>query len=80
MDYANGFVGSMLNDMVMGEGIPVNGEGTAEGNGYASDFWKLLDKGQLPLFPGCTKHTLLSFILRMFNIKCMGNWSNKSFT
>lgn len=45
----------------------------------AKRFYKLIEDVEQPLYPGCEKHTKLSFIVRMFNIKCMGGWSNMSF-
>ena len=31
-------------------------------------------------YPWCKKFTKLSFIIRLFHIKCLNGWSNKSFT
>ncbi|CAH9081963.1 unnamed protein product, partial [Cuscuta epithymum] len=33
-----------------------------------------------PLYPGCTKYTRLSSVLRLFNLKAKNGWSDKSFT
>ena len=31
------------------------------------------------LYPGCKKFTKLSFIIKLFHMKCLNEWSNKSF-
>jgi len=33
-----------------------------------------------PLYPGCTKFTRLSVVLKLFNLKAKNGWSDKSFT
>ncbi|KAH7835951.1 hypothetical protein Vadar_031397 [Vaccinium darrowii] len=43
-------------------------------------FFKLLKEAEQELYPGCQKFSLLSFIVRLMHIKCLGGWSNKSFT
>ena len=32
------------------------------------------------LFPGCTKFTKLTFVIRLIHMKCLNGWSNKLFT
>ena len=44
------------------------------------EFRKLLKETDQELFCGCKKHSALSFILEIFQKKCMNGWSNKSFT
>ncbi len=33
-----------------------------------------------PLYEGCTEYTKFSAIVDLYNLKCMGGWSNNSFT
>ncbi|XP_077237162.1 uncharacterized protein LOC143878814 [Tasmannia lanceolata] len=42
-------------------------------------FFKLLEDAEQKLYPG-SKFTKLSFLVRLFHIKCLNGWSNKSFT
>ncbi|XP_058755972.1 uncharacterized protein LOC131629194 [Vicia villosa] len=35
---------------------------------------------EIPLYPGCKNFTRLSAILRLFNLKAINNWTDKSFT
>ncbi|XP_012849503.1 PREDICTED: uncharacterized protein LOC105969303 [Erythranthe guttata] len=51
-----------------------------EPNEQAKTFYKLLGDAQQELYPGCKKFSKLAFILRLFHLKCMGKWSNKTFT
>ncbi|XP_073153787.1 uncharacterized protein [Henckelia pumila] len=45
-----------------------------------NQFTKLLEDAEKPLYPGCTKFTKLSAIVKLFNLKAKYNWSDKSFT
>ncbi|XP_077224998.1 uncharacterized protein LOC143858225 [Tasmannia lanceolata] len=47
--------------------------------GDAEKFYKLLQDAEHELYPG-SKFTKLSFVVRLFHIKCLNGWSNKSFT
>ncbi|XP_010275092.1 PREDICTED: uncharacterized protein LOC104610255 [Nelumbo nucifera] len=52
---------------------------------YSNDFeggkfLKLLEDADKELYPGCKKFTKLSFIVGLYHIKCISNWSNQSFT
>ncbi|GLT65095.1 hypothetical protein SLA2020_375470 [Shorea laevis] len=46
----------------------------------ACNFYKLVEDASTELYPGCKNFSKLSFILRLFHLKCLGRWSNKSFT
>lgn len=46
----------------------------------AEIFYKFVDDANKELYPGCKNFTKLSFIVRLFHIKCLGGWSNNSFT
>ncbi|XP_073131437.1 uncharacterized protein [Henckelia pumila] len=45
-----------------------------------NQFTKLLEDAEKPLYPGCTKFTKLSAIVKLFNLKAKYSWSDKSFT
>ncbi|XP_021747785.1 uncharacterized protein LOC110713633 isoform X6 [Chenopodium quinoa] len=40
----------------------------------------ITNDAKTPLYPGCTKHTRLSTILKLYNMKAGNGWSDKSFT
>ena len=50
-------------------------KGTKEDN----MFEKLMKDAQQPLYPGCTEYSKLSFILELFQTKCMDGITNKAF-
>ncbi|XP_031102022.1 uncharacterized protein LOC116005929 [Ipomoea triloba] len=41
---------------------------------------ELLSDSKQPLWPGCSKYTRLSAVLKLFNLKAGNGWSDKSFT
>jgi hypothetical protein len=43
-------------------------------------FYDLLKDANKPLYEGCMKHSRFSAIVGLYNLKCMGGWSNSSFT
>ncbi|XP_073152786.1 uncharacterized protein [Henckelia pumila] len=45
-----------------------------------NQFNKLLEDVEKPLYPGCTKFTKLSAVVKLFNLKAKYSWSDKSFT
>ena len=49
-------------------------------NENANKFYNLLREAEHELYLGCKKFTKLSFIIRLFHMKCLNGWSNKSFT
>ena len=49
-------------------------------NKDANKFYNLLRDAKHELYSGCKKFTKLSFIIRLFHMKCLNGWSNKSFT
>ncbi|XP_058106342.1 uncharacterized protein LOC131249554 [Magnolia sinica] len=51
-----------------------------EPNLEAERFFRLLQDAEQALYPGCKKFTKLSFVVRMYQLKCLNGWSNKSFT
>ncbi|XP_020091175.1 uncharacterized protein LOC109712162 [Ananas comosus] len=51
-----------------------------EPNEEAKKFYKLVDDLEQELYPGCKKFSKLSFIVRLFHLKCLNGWTNSSFT
>ncbi|KAL6584869.1 hypothetical protein OROMI_004158 [Orobanche minor] len=49
-------------------------------NPEAEKFYRLLKDAEQELYPGCKNFTKLSFLVRMLQIKALGNWSDKSFS
>ena len=43
-------------------------------------FQDLFDDSEKPLYDGCKKYTKLSAVLKLFNLKANGHWSDTSFT
>ncbi|CAN4101380.1 unnamed protein product [Withania somnifera] len=52
--------------------------GNEEPNVHATKFYKLLEDAQKELYPGCTKVSKLSFIVKLLHLKCLNNWRNKT--
>ncbi|KAK8578619.1 hypothetical protein V6N13_100447 [Hibiscus sabdariffa] len=50
-----------------------------EPNGEAAKFYKLLNEMNEQLYEG-SKHSKLSFCIRLFHLKCLGGWTGNSFT
>lgn len=56
-------------------------EGVNEGpNEGARKFYNVVNEAKQELYPGCKKFSTLSFIIRMYLLKCLHGWSNTSFT
>lgn len=49
-------------------------------NAEAEKFFKLIKDAEQELYPDCKKFTKLSFVVKLFHLKCLGGWSNKTFT
>jgi len=47
---------------------------------HAHVYENLCNDAKTPLYPGCTKFTRLSTILKLFNVKAKNGWTYKSFT
>jgi len=54
----------------------LTGSGDEEPNESAKQFFKLLTEAQKELYPGCKEATKVSFIVRIFQMKCMHGFSN----
>ena len=55
----------------------------AEGEGLgldeeAENFYRLLEKANQELYPGCKNFNKLSFIIRLYHTKCLNRWIDKS--
>jgi hypothetical protein len=55
-----------------------SGNTDEEPNESAKKFFELLKEAQQELYPGCSNLTKVSFMVRLFELKCMGGWSNKN--
>ncbi|XP_058746397.1 uncharacterized protein LOC131619303 [Vicia villosa] len=59
----------------------VEEEESSEGpNEDARKFYKLINEAKQELYPGCETFSTLSFIIRLYLLKCLHGWSNASFT
>nr|XP_009763601.1 PREDICTED: uncharacterized protein LOC104215487 isoform X1 [Nicotiana sylvestris] len=75
----------MLHDMY--RGVPSNNhefDETIESryeepNTEAKTFYRLLKDAEQKLYPDCEKFSKLSFVMRLFQMKCLHSWSNTSF-
>ncbi|XP_019267397.1 PREDICTED: uncharacterized protein LOC109244716 [Nicotiana attenuata] len=75
----------MLHDLY--RGIPTdshefdeNNESSCEDpNAEAKIFYRLLKDAEQKLYPDCEKFSKLSFVMRLFQMKCLHGWSNTSF-
>ncbi|XP_019257788.1 PREDICTED: uncharacterized protein LOC109236007 [Nicotiana attenuata] len=53
-------------------------EDNEEPNIHATKFYKLLEDAQIELYPGCSKVSKLSFVVKLLHLKCLNQWSIKS--
>ena len=49
-------------------------------NDGAQKFYKMIDDVDKPLYVGCTKFSIFSTIVVLFQLKTLCGWTNKSFT
>ena len=49
-------------------------------NDGAQKFYKMIDDVDKPLYAGCTKFSIFSTIVVLFQLKTLCGWMNKSFT
>ncbi|XP_042515263.1 uncharacterized protein LOC122089606 [Macadamia integrifolia] len=54
------------------------GDGTKGASIEADKFERLIEDSKKELYPGCMKFTRLSFILRLYHIKCLCNMTDKA--
>ncbi|KAK2417280.1 hypothetical protein QL285_039602 [Trifolium repens] len=48
--------------------------------GEAKEFYELTREGEQPLYEGCKKYSRLSFLVKLYHIKCLCGLSDKSMT
>jgi hypothetical protein len=68
-------VSSLIRGAIHGEITYANNE---QSNEHAKAFFKLLKDAEKELYPGCKEATKISFIVRLFQIKCMFGLSNSA--
>ncbi|XP_020271010.1 uncharacterized protein LOC109846198 [Asparagus officinalis] len=73
-DDDNAVMLDMLNDV---QGA-ISMETDDENDIYVNKYDYLFNEAQRELYPGCTKFSALSFIIKLMQIKIDGRWSNKS--
>lgn len=54
--------------------------GLKQYTGDPKEFEKLLNDAEKPLYEGCSKYTKLSMVVKLYNLKAKGGWSDKSFS
>ena len=76
----------MLEDIIRGDTMDIDhGERSYDHvtdtnvQGEVDKFDKLLGEAQRELYPGCSKFSTLSFIVKLLHLKVYNHWSNKSF-
>lgn len=57
---------------------PTSSNSNEEPNKEAKRFYGLVKDAEQTLYPGCKKFSKLSFIIRLFQMKCLYGWSNTS--
>ncbi|XP_073003919.1 uncharacterized protein [Typha latifolia] len=65
----------MMHDLNCGTSVDLEEEPNEE----ATRFYRLLEDARRPLYPGCEKFSKLSFLVKLFHIECLNNWSDKGF-
>jgi hypothetical protein len=68
-------VSSLISGAIHGE---ITGTNNEQLNERAKAFFKLLKEAEKELYPGCKEATKISFIVRLFQIKCMFGLSNSA--
>ncbi|XP_050258987.1 uncharacterized protein LOC126703983 [Quercus robur] len=69
--------GMPLEPMDEGETVQQPAQGPNDG---AQKFYKMIDDVDKPLYAGCTKFSIFSAIVVLFQLKTLCGWTNKSFT
>jgi hypothetical protein len=72
-DGSHRLVSSLISGVIHGE---VVGNDEEEPNESAKFFYQLLEEAKKELYPGCKETTKVSFIVMLFQIKCMHGISN----
>jgi len=66
-------ISALIRGAIHGE---LTGSGDEEPNESVNNFFKLLTEAQKELYPGCKEATKVSFIIRIYQMKCMHGFSN----
>ena len=73
-DDTNGLLNYIFRDVAQAEGVY---EGLNED---VKKFFNLVKEAKQELYLGCKNFSTLSFIIRLYLLKCLHGWSNASFT
>ena len=68
-------LGEDFDEMIRNEGRARNGMNKA-----ANNFYKVVDEGKQPLFPGSEKFTRLGFIVKLYQLKCSHGFTESAFS
>jgi len=52
----------------------------SEERNEAKEFYELTRDGEQPLYEGCIRYSRLSFLLKLYHIKCLCGLNDKSLT
>lgn len=74
--------GDNLGAMFRGTGMKFDNVGDSEDlpNGEAKRFYGHVKEGKQPLYPGCTNFSRLSFMIRLYYLKCVHGISESAFS
>ena len=74
--------GDNLGAMFRGTGMKFDNVGESEDlpNGEAKRFYGHVKEGKQPLYPGCTNFSRLSFMIRLYYLKCVHGISESAFS
>ncbi|KAI0511229.1 hypothetical protein KFK09_011854 [Dendrobium nobile] len=67
------------NDLVQNPAMEQNEFNTNEENDHGEKFANLMQDAGAELYPGCKTFSKLSFILKLFHLKCLHSWTARSF-
>jgi hypothetical protein len=74
-----GFVKDLVSSLIRGAiHEEITGANNEQPNEHAKAFFKLLKEAKKELYPGCKEATKISFIVRLFQIKCMFSLSSSA--
>lgn len=69
----------MLNDAFIWQHVTDETQSRKQNENF-EQFEQLMEEANKPLYAGCKKYSRLSFIVHLFQLKCLHKWSNKSFS
>ncbi|KAM3289272.1 hypothetical protein P3S67_017559 [Capsicum chacoense] len=52
-------------------------EGNEDPNVHAKKFYTLVEDAEIELYPGCTKVSKFSFVVKLLHLKCLNHWRKK---